>query len=172
MPDPKMTAGGADDIRAQAEAQAQERERTRIKDLHAAFPDRPQFVMEQVLKGNSLAQAKAELADVLAAENKTLTDENAELKARAAASKVQPPAAQSKPVAGAPPISQEGSGSQAPAGSFLDRVTALAKERGITKRQAMSVLASEEPELFDKFREKCIAEGPAHADRKRRLGVS
>ncbi len=59
-------------------------ERDRAKALAAAFPDRPAFALEQFVAGHEVMHAKAAFSDVLAAENKTLREEQAKAAAKAA----------------------------------------------------------------------------------------
>lgn len=66
----------------QADARKAEAQATteRLGRLKSAFPDRPQFVVDQFAKGNDVPAAKAELCDVLMAEAKLSAAENAKLK--------------------------------------------------------------------------------------------
>lgn len=103
-----------------------------IKALAEALPGRPEAALKAAIEGLSPVEAKAALADELAAEN-------AELKSKAAA------------LDGAEPVSASG----APAsgeGDFLAEAKSLAKEKKLSLQEAMSTLASEKPDLHKAYK--------------------
>lgn len=135
-------------------------ERQRVKDIRAAFPKHPGFAAEQIEKGATLQEARAAFADVVLAENEALT---AKLKVGA----TQP--------AGEDPLRDNGNPGDAAVGQktdFMSRAKAYAAENGCTMRKAMSEVAKEDPACFDKFAQAAIEAAPAHAARKRELGIS
>ncbi len=74
----------------QAEAKMQDAERQRFAALQKLGSDRPDFVAEAFLRGDTVHEAKAALADVLLKENRELREAKAEAEERAAEAEKTP----------------------------------------------------------------------------------
>ncbi len=167
MADPKQAADGADEIRANAAKEAREAEQKRLRDLKAAFPEDPAFAFEQFEKGSSVEQAKVAYSDVLQVRLKAETAKRTELEAKIASAPSKPAPAP----AGASPMTGSVDPSTASGEDFMTAARAYAREHGVKMTAAMSAVAKSRPDLFTAHAEKAIAEGPAHAARKKEFGV-
>jgi hypothetical protein len=112
-----------------------------LRALSEALPDRPGAVLKAALEGKSPTEAKADLADELAAENVELK-KKAELAAEAAGGDASSSSA---------PAPEGGSS------DFMARAKALAEEKSISLKEAMSSLAKSEPELFKAYKDSLSA---------------
>lgn len=108
-----------------------------LKALAEALPGRPEAVLKAAQEGQTPTEAKAALADELAAEN-------AELRQKADAIAA---AAGGDAVSTTPASDGSGAGED-----FVSRAKAVAKEKKISLKEAMSELATEEPDLFKAFK--------------------
>jgi hypothetical protein len=125
-----------------------------VSELKAAFPNHPNFVIEQAEKGATLQDAKIAFADVLAAENKALQQQVKDAEQKAAKSHTD----------GVPPLKVGGEGSGSAAGDFIGLAKARADEKKISISQAMSEIAAEQPDAYKKHLQACNAHKVKDAD--------
>ena len=153
--------------------EARAAEQTRLANLRAAFPRDLEFAVEQFARNATVQEAKAAYVDVL--EQRIADRESAAAIEKAKA--VEDALAKSKGASlepGAPPVphSTPGASLDRDEGPFLAAARAYASEKKCSMRQAMSRVATAQPEVFAKHVEQCQAQAPEHAARKRRLGVN
>ena len=146
---------------ATAKAEALTQSQQRLATLQAAFPGREKFAIEQFAKGNDVTAAKADLADVLAAENKELL---AQLKAGKTVLDPHKPFAGVKlPVEGDPANDVIGADAKAiadPIASFETAWKAIAA-KGVPANRAIAQVVKEQPALFAAYQ-------AAHGTRERK----
>jgi len=122
--------------REEGKAEGKKEAADNLRALSEALPGRPEAVLKAALEGLGPIEAKARLADELAAEN-------AELKKKAAAVGAD----------GGEPVSASDAPATSPGSDdFISRSKALAKEKTISLSEAMSSLAKEDPELFKAYK--------------------
>lgn len=110
----------------------------RLEALTAAFPDDPQFVLEQFKASASVEQAKAAYCDILA-ERLTKAEE-----------KIEELQEKIKAEASASPIISAGEGDSD--SSFIETARQLAKDEKITVTEAMKRVKKDNPELYEAYR--------------------
>ncbi len=120
-----------DKIASDAVTKAKAEDRERLSAMREAYPDHLEFAIDQYAKDASLIEAKAAFADVLVGELKE-------------ARKAKPETVE---VDGAPALAHTEGGEQG-AGGFMDQAAALAKEKGISKTDAIQQLRRSDPEGF------------------------
>lgn len=137
----------------QVRTEAASAEKKRFSDLKGAFPNEPEFVMEQFEKGASVDQAKIAFGSILQTRLEAAKKEAADLKAENERLK---PKADKKPAVqpnGAPPVASDGTESPGGEGEdFMSKARALAKEEKIPLHLAQSKVARREPELYTAHR--------------------
>ena len=121
--------------------QAKEEDARRLAALTAAFPEEPQFVLEQFAAGADVAVAKAAFCDVLKTRNAELKVKNEEL----AKKKPKPGCVGAKPV----PAGVEG-GSQD--SGFIDSAREYAEEYKCSMAIAMKKIRKKNPQAFEDFK--------------------
>jgi len=122
--------------REEGKAEGRKEALENLKALSEALADRPAAAISAALEGKSPIEAKAELADELAAEN-------AELKKKAGVI---------EGTGGGEPVSASEASEGGPGEGFVEKAKAIAKEKGIKLSEAMSGLAKDEPELFKGYK--------------------
>jgi signal peptide peptidase SppA len=111
-------------------------EKVNISEFKEAFGDDPAFVLEQLEKGNTIEQAKAEYCEVLKGRLKN---------------------GAKKPAGGAPPVEHnEAADGDA---DFMELAKARAEEKKIKMSEAMKQIARELPEVYNQHIEKCKTKG-------------
>jgi signal peptide peptidase SppA len=148
-----------------------------LAQLKSEFGSKPQFVLEQLEKNATLEQARGafaslrikELEDELAAKSKALEEAvaTAPLPARPPKPAANTPAVST----GAPPLPRSADPSAAGGRDFMSTARELAKSDGIKLVEAMSRVASSQPELYAAFRSHMVEIAPQVAARKKQLGI-
>jgi len=123
---------------------AENESRKKMAEFQKAFPDDPQFAIEQFAAGVTLETAKANYAEVLKEKNKVLNAEKAELEEKSKKAKLEDP----------DPLINKGEGSGQESG-FMETARQLAKDEKITKTEAMKRTKRENPELFEQYLQSC-----------------
>jgi ClpP class serine protease len=126
---------------AAAKAEAAEAEMARMKALREAFPDDPQFAMEQFEKGADLLQAKAAYCDILSERTKQLAEQMKQNEK----GKKQPSAE-----SGAEPI-PAGPSQAEPDDAFLSAVQQYQAE-GLSRGAAIRKAVLTRPEAYESHR--------------------
>lgn len=150
-----------------AKGEGERANQDRVKAITAEFTDDPAFALDQIGKGSSLAEAKANYAGVLRERLKTANAKNAELEAKATAAPTRPAGAPALPTGGDP------SEANAEGQDFLAAAEAYAEKHGCTKTEAMSKLSrggngQRNSQLFQKHMDACVAAAPEHEARTAR----
>ena len=117
----------------------------RLDALRAAFPDNPDYMLEQFSAGATVEQAKAAYTDVLRTQLAELESLRDEQKAKIERLEKQIEGLKASQSSGATPVRYGASGDGGPP-DFLAAAKQLAKEEGISNRDAMRRLAHEDPE--------------------------
>ena len=157
----------AEQIRQEAAAQAVKGDQARLKELQAAFPNEPAFVLEQFAAGADVTAAKAAYADVLQGKLEAVEAEKAQLQAVVDAGKADAAGKKKPAVIGAEPVtnSDEGGDSGDSGGDFMAVSRERAKTDKISMTDAMKAVAKENPDLHDRYVEGCPT---VRVDRKTR----
>lgn len=136
-----------------ATASGVEQERERVRSIYAHFPEDQEFAREHVEAGSTLDEASRAFVPYIrekAAREKDEAAAEAAAQARAEAKGQEPPKA---PKQKTQPVPYGGSGDPDPVskGNFVEQARALAKEEGITMREAMSRISRENPDVHASF---------------------
>ena len=124
-------------IQTKAGKEAVTKDRERLTALRVAFPDDPDFAMDQFEKGASVIEAKAGFADVLA---ERLKEANAQIPQKKANAD------------GAEPVDHSEGGNTG--ADFMVQATAMAAEEKISKSDAIRKLQKTNPDLYEEYRRK------------------
>jgi hypothetical protein len=139
------TEAAASEAKLEAEKKAAredavKEERVRIAQLRKEFSAFPDFVVEQIEKGNDLKSAKAEFADLMRKKNEELSAENARLVAES----------KKQPIVGAQPVklADGENNAQLEARSFIEMARELKAKTGKPLHVCMSEVSIRNPAAY------------------------
>lgn len=138
-----------------------QQERKRSADIKAAFPRHPQFALEHIEKGSTLAEAQVAFNAVLEAE--LLASQTARADAE---KKIEAASKSGKPAAGAPPVpvGANPASAQGSVHPFMALVEERMKQNGGNRIEAMSYCCARNRQLYREWEAAADAKALARAE--------